>query len=266
MQITQTTITPEEAASILRANKNNRPISGSAVKAYVKDMLRGAWRFNGDAIRIDEDDNLLDGQHRLLACVRSGVPLEVVMMEGLSREVFTTIDTGKKRNASDILSMEDYKHTTSLAAGVRFLIDWDNGARSINSFAGGYGITNDDVLGYVRSHPEIAEQATLCKTKYTKICGLVGASAAVGCLHLLCKKDEELAHEFFHKLASGSGLNQDDVIFQLRERLISLSLSGHKLRAGGKAQLIISAWNKLRSGRVTGKVLFKPEKPVPEVK
>ena len=68
------TITPEEAAKMLETNQRNRNVSKNAVAAMARDMTAGHWRLNGEAIRIDGDGNLIDGQHRFSACVMSGGP------------------------------------------------------------------------------------------------------------------------------------------------------------------------------------------------
>ncbi|MDP2620568.1 MAG: hypothetical protein Q8P46_10395, partial [Hyphomicrobiales bacterium] len=74
---TRCRITPELAREWLeKTNRKNRPLSELKWTAYAVDMLEGRWQYNGDAIRFGSDGVLLDGQHRLMACVEAGIPFE----------------------------------------------------------------------------------------------------------------------------------------------------------------------------------------------
>lgn len=99
-------ISPEMAAHILTQNNtNNRKINQACVRRYASDMLMGNFSVNGDTIRFYEDGTLADGQHRLLACVLSNVPLQTYVVRGLKKEVLPTIDCGKQRNMVETLNM-----------------------------------------------------------------------------------------------------------------------------------------------------------------
>jgi hypothetical protein len=76
MEMTYELITPELASSLLETNSNNRNLSKGTVEAYANDMLAGNWDESvGDAISIDTDGVLRNGQHRLSAIVLSGVSI-----------------------------------------------------------------------------------------------------------------------------------------------------------------------------------------------
>ena len=95
MNIEIAEITPAYAAELLKQNTNNRPVRPSHVRFLSEAMQRGEFLFNGDAIRISKDNVILDGQHRLLAVVKSNIALKVVVVRGLESEVFKTIDVDK---------------------------------------------------------------------------------------------------------------------------------------------------------------------------
>lgn len=127
VRISQELITPERAAEYLKRNRRNRRISRHQVLMYSELMRRDLWEFNGDAIRLTHDGELVDGQHRLLAIIASGRPQRYVVMRGISFEAFATVDTGKRRNTADVLSIAGYSATTGLSAGARLLHMYDNG-------------------------------------------------------------------------------------------------------------------------------------------
>jgi hypothetical protein len=73
-------VSPQQASIWLQSNQHNRPINEATVAFYAKEMLAGKWRLMGQAIIFSKSGKLLNGQHRLMACVRSGkiIPASVV--------------------------------------------------------------------------------------------------------------------------------------------------------------------------------------------
>lgn len=60
-----------------RKNDNNRNINYAKVKKMAKDMKEGHWDTTHQGIAIASDGTLVDGQHRLLAIVESGVTVRM---------------------------------------------------------------------------------------------------------------------------------------------------------------------------------------------
>ena len=121
MKIELTTITPEFAAKILENNPSNRNIKRDHVAAIARDMAAGRWQINGDAIRMNGDGSLIDGQHRLSACVMAGVPFQTVVITGLSHDVRATIDGGAKRTHGDRLAMLGVHNANVVSATARLV-------------------------------------------------------------------------------------------------------------------------------------------------
>ena len=99
------TITPEIAKELLKHNVGNRKINQANVKRIAEDMIAGDYKLNGETIKIYEDGTLADGQHRLMACVLSGVPFETYIIKGIKKDVLPTIDAGKQRSLVESLNM-----------------------------------------------------------------------------------------------------------------------------------------------------------------
>lgn len=115
-------MTPERASDLLKNNVGNRSVSQMAVDRLARDMTAGVFRFNGDAIRVRVDGVLADGQHRLLACVQSGVSFKTMLVTGLDREDMLTLDRGRKRSIGDNLTIAyGYPSGNQLAAACRTL-------------------------------------------------------------------------------------------------------------------------------------------------
>lgn len=72
LEIEEIDIEPHLAESWLTKNVKNRNLTDRIAKKYARDMASGKWKTTGDPIRFDVDGNLIDGQHRLQACVLAG--------------------------------------------------------------------------------------------------------------------------------------------------------------------------------------------------
>lgn len=108
------TFSPVECMHVLEhRNNRNRKVRESLVYKYAREMSSGEWEYGlGDPIRFDWDGNMIDGQHRMWACVVSGVPLQVDVIYDLDPAVQSRIDSGAQRTHSDTLSMRGDSHAT----------------------------------------------------------------------------------------------------------------------------------------------------------
>lgn len=112
-------ITPALAEDMLKGNINNRTMRQYVVEAYARDMVNGNWTYTGDAIRLDKEGNVLDGQHRLAAVVLANKAFYTKVIKGLPAEARKAIDTGIPRNAADVFRMDGSKYARDRAAVLR---------------------------------------------------------------------------------------------------------------------------------------------------
>lgn len=127
--IQRLTITPDMAIQYLqRAFKHQRPLRPYTVKYYVQHMTRGTWDPNS-VIRfcvVDDEEYLIDGQHRLNAVVKAGTPQTFIVyhqvvpdLETVGR-IYTTLDKGLTRSIKDDLRARetaDHLGITATQAG-----------------------------------------------------------------------------------------------------------------------------------------------------
>jgi len=100
MDITQEKITPDMAQEYLKFNTENyRSLSKDRVISYASDMKNGRWQFNGESIKFSENGQLIDGQHRLQAIIRAGVPVDMLVIRGVKDDV-DIYDIGAQRSQS----------------------------------------------------------------------------------------------------------------------------------------------------------------------
>ena len=121
-------LTNKEALELLKLNTRNRKVSEAKIREYVSAMKKNNWQLNGQAITFSKLGELLDGQHRLLAIskLEDGIAVPVTIGRGFESNSFDTIDIGKKRSPSDLLSIYgiDSKNTGTLSAAAKLLHDY----------------------------------------------------------------------------------------------------------------------------------------------
>ena len=102
------TVTPVQAALILTGhNQHNREVKAAPVNMLAGVLMRGDWRPVHQGIAFYNDGNLMDGQHRLYACVLTDIDLNPVLLSsGYEKEDNDAIDAGTKRTAADAAALE----------------------------------------------------------------------------------------------------------------------------------------------------------------
>jgi hypothetical protein len=83
---------------------------------------RGDWQLTGEAIKLDDQGRVRDGQNRLRAIVQAGIPVRSVVAHGVSEDTVDVMNTGRSRNAADVLHIHGYPNQNALAAAARGLM------------------------------------------------------------------------------------------------------------------------------------------------
>jgi len=119
------TITPRQATKLLESNvENNRPISDRHVQSLARDMKEGNWAENGETIKVCPQGSVLDGQHRLWACVVSNRPFTTAVVRGV--ENLDNVDRNRPRSLANALHMRGYERAPKLAIALNTCWRWEN--------------------------------------------------------------------------------------------------------------------------------------------
>ena len=118
------TMSPQWAEKILSHNNNrNRKIRKQHLLKLTRTIENGEWKITNQGIALDADGNLLDGQHRLAAIVKSKRQVKILLGRNCDPSTFGVIDIGATRTAGDMLTLSGCKsdHNT-LAAAIKMYI------------------------------------------------------------------------------------------------------------------------------------------------
>lgn len=204
------TITPSVASEWLTKNTANRRIIEHQVQSLINEIANG-WQLNGETIKFDKYGNLIDGQHRLTACVKSGIPFQSYVVFGLDNHVFDTIDVGSKRKGADCLSIIGAQNNRSLSAIVKAYCEY----QKTGTFSGSkISASSREIVNEYQSNKEIYDALTLDHLSVSNI--------VVSSFFSVCKAAIEIyGYEWYkpaiHKLKTGENLVYGDPIFTLRE-------------------------------------------------
>jgi len=239
------TITPEVATEMLGRNTHNRTVKPHHMKMLSRAMTAGQFVPNGDTIRVGRDGTVLDGQHRLLAVVDSGVTVEAIVVTGLPNKVQETIDTHAKRTVADVLSLRGERNSTTLGAVLRLL--WRMDRKGFPRVAAGE-VSNQELLATLDAHPSIHESVLVGRRLRRAFVRIPAASIAVA-HQLFVSIDPEDCDDFFEKLESGAELSDTSPIYRLREQTLKLAAARAVTRSEVYLAMTIKAWNAYRQGR-----------------
>ena len=245
--------------------KNRKPTDGHWLEIAI-DMEQGRWKYNGGAIRFGSDGVLLDGQHRLLACVEANVPFDTDVIFGLNPDCLDTIDTDVlPRTAAHVAQMEGVENATgSSALAFLLLVHEKHGIHRVQNVD--CKPTKTEVIARAKADPRIAAIAGRSMGWSRR---LVQPRVVGFCYYLFSQQDLDLAERFFAELADGANLSKRSPVYQLRHRLWQNSTAKAKLPLKEIVAIFFKAWIAYREGRPIQVLVWRsggnsPE-PFPEI-
>lgn len=253
-------VSPKMAADLLKTNKGNRRLSQTRIARYTRIINNGDWDINGQAILVDENDDLIDGQHRLESIVAGGIAAPLLIIRGVKRKTFKSLDTGGPRNLADVLSIKKEKYTTTLAAALGWLWKYEHGVMlGVNAAE---KPTHAELDGFLQKHPAMREAVPFvldrCKHK-------IHQPGPFSFLYYVCSKSNPVkADEFFDQVMNQIGLQKGSAAFMLHQRLLDEAASKRKLPQAEKIAIIIKAWNAHMTGNVPKQLKFTRGGDAPE--
>lgn len=266
------TITPEIATEMLEVAEGfkNRRINDKRVSRYQRAMAAGTWTLSPDAIAIDPQGQLINGQHRLWAVVESGVTIQALVIRGIARSTFQNTDRGIQRSLKNDLEMSGYENTSELATMIAYIVRYESHGR-IRSAGSRDPVMFSDAMDLLQRHPDIPDVLRVARSVWNPWRGI--SRTLIGAMWFLFDQvDLDDAETFFQKLGTGVDLASDDPIYLVREKLRrqrDQTIGRGHADPEYQAALLIKAWNLFRAGKTAKTLDFraggsKPEK-YPEI-
>lgn len=228
-------VTPQVARNWLRYNYRNRRVRKGGKRDYASDMASGRHDINGTSVTFSrplkdgEDPEvpagsvmLIDGQHRLQACVDSGQPFVVYVAYGIKPEARRTVDTGIKRQLSDVFAMDGETSALVLASVTKRAYFWAQGDQHLNMREDSF--THTEAQLFLAQNPELRRSTEVAQRAHHGFKLTTGQNlrqSLTGLAHwILMQADETKAPEFFERLGDGADMPIDHPVNALRRRLV----------------------------------------------
>lgn len=264
-------LTPELARHFLNTMTKNRKPNQSDVNKYAKEMTNGNWSHNGQSIKFNHNGEMIDGQHRCLAVILSGVPIMITVTYGVDDpRAWKTIDNGRARNVLQLTQMmhPELKSPQIYNAIARRLAAYENtiekGGFTLKSHSFRC-VDRDEVLDLTGAMKEEIGVVVNSMKSALPVKRCKAGSAAMTAL-ILCKRANPEKYVTFSKLLdSGIGLTEKSPVHKLRERL------GFPPERSRGAQwetevmaLVIKAWNYFLEDKPMSILRWRQEGDCPE--
>jgi hypothetical protein len=237
------TITPAAAEAMLGTSAGNRRMKDAKVKSYARDMIAGRWVLNGETVIMSADGRLLDGHHRLRACVRANLPFQTLVVRGVDQRAATTVDMGASRTVADVLSFEGERNCNAMVSIVNAAVSIMQGRpRSAN-------LSSAEVLAFIKSYPKTRD---LAQVAYSPIVPRIGAVlGGLGVVAYAIGRHDEY-EDFMSVLRSGIPSGEGCPAHALRDRMFRDAASKKPMPLQQAHKLTVAAFNKfLRGDRVS---------------
>lgn len=219
-------ISPGEAKKLLEHTESrklkNRSLRENRINQYASIMKAGNWELNGETIQVAKNGALINGQHRLMAVVKSGETIPFLVVRDLPDSAMPTIDIGSARQVRDFLEMRGIGegYATTIAASIGIIKNFKDGhyaemkERLTPQEALEFLEKNRSFLSYVRR--EGFHDPAVLKT-------VMPNSLLIAMYYLFRKIDTAAAEEFFDKLLTGAKLGAKSPVLQLRMQLHAIN-------------------------------------------
>ena len=266
-------ITPVIARKLLDNTdpKVQRKLTRAQVLFLSAEIKRGYWGLDGNSIKQDSSGNIIDGQHRLNACIETGMNIETIFVKGLKTENIYTIDMGAKaRTLTDILEIKNrkkYKYGTNIAATVRFIYKFNRGCYS-DSGSNKISLSSQEFLKWIDENPAIIDFVGDNMRLWGNGDKLVNGSVFCGLKWILDEYGKQESDKFFQKISDGIGIVNNSPIFALRKKILSTKFGDSSKKAhityNELIYLILKTWNLFIKGKTVA--YLKMPKEMPKIK
>jgi len=243
-------VTPQQAADWLknRRRSKNRKLNMVNVRQYVKDMKSNRWIINNDAIAFDTQGFLLNGHHRLRACVDADVPFYSFVHWNLPDGSFITMDVNAKRSMADTLDLNGVMFARLIGPALNWWWRFHN-----NRLIGPNDATYQEQKELYESDKSAIDDAARFINDL-KLSPIVPPPIALFCLLIFRVQDKSKADEFLKSLSTGANLEETNPVLLYRNILVKPRRKGETLKTAEVLAYAFKAWNLILQDRSVKKL------------
>lgn len=249
-EVKQVIITPEYAEELLKMNVNNRVVRSKKVAELAEAMKRGEWELTNDAIVISEGNILLNGQHRLMAVVKSGVPCPFILFTGAQDSAFDVMDTPVARRISDAIARKGGKKGVKMESAITRYInihaDLLNGWETMKRFASTTSASRREILNFYEKNEKLIDKWV---KKVNSILGKgvkLVSEAQLTALAIFLERDldhDDGKIESYLKALLLDGMTQHKTILAIRKKLMLHQMKKERIDRHDILRYLIRGWN-----------------------
>lgn len=241
-------ITPDLAKVLLQEfNNTNRPITEVNVLDLYKEMINGKWRFNGETITFNEFGDITNGQHRCEALVKSNKTFNFLVVTGLDKDSFGTIDNGRKRATSDVMAHNGVLSAKNTAALCKFIFGFYNGTYCAHRNASRRTLVNTSIMDFYNTldKDRLHNCLNFAQTYSKKSNKIIAPTVLAGMFYFFEEVNDSKAFEFLSKLCTGDNLDANSPILALRNKLTKAKIEkNYHITQDMLIKTIVYCWEK----------------------
>lgn len=267
-------ITPDIAKDMLTVNSINRQLRKPDVRRWMADMVAGKWVPCGDTICFSMEGKLIDGQHRLVAIIETGLAQVYDIVTGLPPEAFDVKDTGRPRGAGDALSDRNFKYVNTMASAIKSDILFTQSSE-LGHFLTNQRVPNYEVKEWVNNprNTKLMEECVEYATNYLRGAGrFLTPSSWAFIYYTFSSLHRNDALFFVNAFAAGENISTKKFspIYNVRKILLDVTLKsntkGHRatMPFSTKMIYIITAWNQFRKGENPAELVINLKGKIPK--
>ena len=265
------TITPQIARELIAdtIGFTQRVSHKATIQSYAEAMKRGEWKLSYEPIILGVHGNVLNGLHRLKACVEADVSFDALIVGGADDQIFDTLDNGRIRTLADRLSSKNYANYTTVASSIAFLYTIDKGQYGLSTGKGGYTavsgnnakykVTPIQALSFLDKNNGYENFVAEGMKIFRIGSRLIVASQFIALWYICSKHDLQKSNQFFYKLSTGSNLEEDSPIFYTRKRLLDHKNKLDILKGNQSTNMILKAFDMFCGGKRIEKHFIIPK-------
>lgn len=237
MKLRVVLMTPTVAQALLDKNHpRNRTPKPGRISMYANDIINDRWQLTHEAVAVDEDGYLIDGQNRLAAIIQANKAAPILLITGVPCKAMLAVDQGLSRTVADIAKVYDESKPSMTAwVGVARAMIYGTKVSLASDKSKSRRASAQEVLEFIRTHEAAIAFAMELTHLNTRFVTQAGVRAVIARAFYGPKTTHERIREFANVLTTGlmGSTKKDSAAVRLRNWLTDSFSEGTRKRSNG---------------------------------